>query len=76
MSEQGTAEEFNANFAKWTGVDFMALAKQAIYEVVSDGMECERCGEARADWLICGADDTVKCATCGMVYKLEAAEEG
>lgn len=45
-------------------------------EVVSDGMECERCGEARQDWLICQDDDTVKCATCGMVYALKVVEDG
>lgn len=32
MSKQETAEEFNASFAEWTGIDFMALARQALSE--------------------------------------------
>ena len=40
-------------------------------EVVEDGMECPKCGEARHDWLICQDDDTVKCATCGHIYELK-----
>jgi uncharacterized Zn finger protein len=45
-------------------------------EVVADGMECPHCGEPRQEWLICGDDDTVKCATCGMVYALKVAADG
>jgi len=45
-------------------------------DVVEDGNECPECGEARVDWLICQDDDTVKCATCGMVYALKVVEDG
>ena len=66
--------------AIWEGRDGDVLGEPDNWaetdDVVEDGNECPECGEARMDWLICGADDTVKCATCGTVYALEAVEEG
>ena len=45
-------------------------------DVVEDGNECPECGEARMDWLICQDDDSIKCTTCGHVYRLDEVEEG
>ena len=76
-----TADDLDAlTTAIWEGRDGDVLPDGNNWaetdDVVEDGNECPECGEARVDWLICGDDDTVKCATCGTVYALEAVEEG
>ena len=40
-------------------------------DVVDDGSECPNCGEARMDYLVCQDDDSIKCASCGQIYRIE-----
>ena len=39
-------------------------------EPVLEGFGCPRCGERREDWLLVQEDESVKCGTCGLVYRL------
>ena len=45
---------------------------------VLEGFGCPRCGERREDWLIVQDDESVRCGTCGLVYRLpgDKKEEG
>ena len=36
---------------------------------------CPRCGERRQDWLIVQEDESVRCGTCGLVYRLPGDKE-